>query len=449
MAKLIDKSLFSITDESGTVNLFSISLPVFLNQIINQAISFITTALLSNFDTNMVTAISANSMFASLLSVICNVGACGLAIILAHDLGKGDKKSVENLVFNGLIVGYTIFFICGSFCLIFCEQLLSTMSLTPEVMAFAKRHFIAQVFNVGMGIFGNILLSAMRCHGKVIEATIISIVQVILSAVFMVLFIYTPLGSYADMMTNIIVRNIALTFLVQVSYFIVFKSKKLKIGNKLNRSSLKRISRVGFPGSVSAISYNLSSLITTTIMASISMEFINYKLYITNIVTFVAFFGNSLGYSASVLIGRAKGAGHVEKVDKMHKTYLYTILLINLTLSLICFAFSKPLFSIFDPDPAHYALIWQIFLVDVLVETGRGGNHACEGTLNAVGEVKYTTLVSILSCWICAVGLSYLFVNVLGWGITGVWIALGIDEWCRATLYEIRWRKGKWVEKII
>ena len=449
MAKLIDKSLFSVTDESGTVNMFSISLPVFFQLIINQLIAFITTALISNFDPNLVTAMNASNTLISAMSNVCYIASNGLAIILAHDLGKGDKKSIETLIFTALTFIYMIFFVMAIIFITFCEQLLSIMNLNAEVMELAKPYFISQVINTGIGLFGVILVSAMRCYGRIKLYVLITFVQVSLSATCMALFIYTPLGSFADMVTNIIVRNITITSLAQIAIFAYFKHNQLKIGHKFNVNSIKRIARVGVPGTISMISYNLSSVLTTVIIASLAMEFINYKVYINYIVTFVACFGNSLGRGASVLIGRAKGAGHIEKVDKMHKTYLYTIITINLILSLLCFAFSKPLFSIFDKDPNHYALIWQIFLIDVLVEVGRGGNHACEGTLNAVGDVRYTTIVSILSCWINAVGLSFVFVNVLNLGIVGVWLALAIDEWSRALLYEIRWRKGRWVNKVI
>ena len=449
MAKLIDKSLFSVTDESGTVNMFSISLPVFFQLIINQLIAFITTALISNFDPNLVTAMNASNTLISILGNVCYIASNGLAIILAHDLGKGDKKSIENLVFNALMLGGVIVVVLAIIFITFNEQFLSLMNLNDEVMKIAKPYYLAQVVNVGISVFGTILVSAMRCYGKVKLYVVISMVQVSLSATCMALFIYTPLGSYADMVTNITIRNITLTLLALTAIFVCIKRNKIKIGNKFNPTSIKRILRVGVPGTISIISYNLSAVITTVIIASLAMEFINFKVYINYIVTFVAYFGQSLGSGSAVLIGRAKGSGRIEKVNRMHQIHLRAIITINLCLSLVCLSLSKPLFSIFDSDPNHYALIWQVFLIDVVVEIGRGGNHACEGTLNAVGDVRYTTIVSILSCWLNAVGLSFVFVNVLNWGIVGVWLAFAIDEWTRAVLYEIRWRKGRWVNKVI
>jgi hypothetical protein len=71
-------------------------------------------------------------------------------------------------------------------------------------------------------------------------------------------------------------------------------------------------------------------------------------------------------------------------------------------------------------------------------------NHIGENGLNATGDVRFTTIVSILSCWGCSVGLSALFVYLFKWDLYGIWIAFAIDELFRGIIYYIRWRRGKW-----
>ena len=46
-----------------------------------------------------------------------------------------------------------------------------------------------------------------------------------------------------------------------------------------------------------------------------------------------------------------------------------------------------------------------------------------------------------------AVGGSWLFGDVLGGGLIGIWIAMACDECLRGALFTIRFRRGKWKEK--
>jgi len=45
------------------------------------------------------------------------------------------------------------------------------------------------------------------------------------------------------------------------------------------------------------------------------------------------------------------------------------------------------------------------------------------------------------------VGGSWLFGDVLGGGLIGIWIAMACDECLRGALFTIRFRRGKWKEK--
>jgi Na+-driven multidrug efflux pump len=71
-------------------------------------------------------------------------------------------------------------------------------------------------------------------------------------------------------------------------------------------------------------------------------------------------------------------------------------------------------------------------------------NHIGQFALNATGDVNFTTVISIVSCWACSVGLAFVFVSIFHWGLPGIWIAFAIDEFFRGTLYLIRWKRGTW-----
>ena len=66
--------------------------------------------------------------------------------------------------------------------------------------------------------------------------------------------------------------------------------------------------------------------------------------------------------------------------------------------------------------------------------------------LRAAGDVRFTMTVSMLSMWICRIGLSYLLGMGLGMGLLGVWMAMFADWVVRAAVFLTRFLRGKWKE---
>lgn len=76
-------------------------------------------------------------------------------------------------------------------------------------------------------------------------------------------------------------------------------------------------------------------------------------------------------------------------------------------------------------------------------------NHILEPSLVAVGDVKFVTMLSTVSCLAISIGLGWLLGVMLGMGIIGFWIAFAADELFRACGYLLRWRTGQWKGIII
>lgn len=71
---------------------------------------------------------------------------------------------------------------------------------------------------------------------------------------------------------------------------------------------LKDILRIGVPSGIQSLSYNLSQIVTTTILAILGAVAISAKIYVQNINIFVFVTGQSLGQAAAILVGRYVGA---------------------------------------------------------------------------------------------------------------------------------------------
>ena len=118
--------------------------------------------------------------------------------------------------------------------------------------------------------------------------------------------------------------------------------------------------------------------------------------------------------------------------------------IVNLTISLLIIVFRKYLLMMFTDDPWVVDVALGVFLVDLLVEQARAISQIYEYALRAAGDVLFSMVFIVASCWIFSIGLSYILAIKCGMGLVGCFIGLAVDEWVRTTVTYFRWKSGKW-----
>ena len=68
--------------------------------------------------------------------------------------------------------------------------------------------------------------------------------------------------------------------------------------------------------------------------------------------------------------------------------------------------------------------------------------------LRAFDKTKFT-LISAATGNVINMSLDALFIFGLKWGVIGAYIGLTIDECVRGLIIVIRWKKGKWEQKVL
>ena len=99
-------------------------------------------------------------------------------------------------------------------------------------------------------------------------------------------------------------------------------------------------------------------------------------------------------------------------------------------------------------DPEIIRLGTAVLFADILLELGRSRNLVLVNSLRAAGDVRYPLYVGLFSMWFFSVGVSWLLGKQFGWGLVGIWLGLGMDEFFRAVAMQIRWQKGTWIRYI-
>ena len=120
---------------------------------------------------------------------------------------------------------------------------------------------------------------------------------------------------------------------------------------------------------------------------------------------------------------------------------------VSLTVSLTIALIGEPVLAAFTSQPAIIAIALPVLWAIVFIEPGRAMNIVLMGSLKSVGDVRFPVVIGIICMWGVAVVFSYIFGIVLGFGLLGIWIAQGFDEWIRGLFALRRWLSKPWMRK--
>ena len=155
----------------------------------------------------------------------------------------------------------------------------------------------------------------------------------------------------------------------------------------------------------------------------------------------------SVGLSMVTVVGQCMGAGdHGQAVGNAKK--LMKVCYLAMGASCLGLYLAAPaLVPLFNLTSATAAMAVQVLrLCAVFTAVFWPMSFTLPNALRAAGDARYTMVVSLLSMWICRIGMSYLLGSSwgLGLGLLGVWLAMFADWIVRSAVFLVRFLRGRW-----
>lgn len=486
MIQLYDKNLCRVETPQGTMTLSGIFIPFFLEMFLMNFMGTVNTFMLSFFSDDAVAAVGTASQFSGMIATFYAVIGTGASIVISHNLGAGLNqageyssplpdvrgarctdsshpcaplyiKQASDAAVSALIFGALFSLAVSAATAAFARPFMTLMHIEGNVLDNAVTYFkICMRFSF-LGALFSIISAIFKSYGKPRISVSVSLGMNLLNALLNYLVIFRPFDfplhgvsgiawcNNISRAAGLLVMSALLCRLLQGTGF----RFDFRHGFTHCLKMIFPVLRVGIPGGISSLSYNISQTVTTSIIAIVGMTAISTKIYVSNLVFYVYVLGMSLGLSTSLMIGWLSGAGKFEQAYRLNLQNLKITLALNVTLSLLLFLFGRPLLSLFTSDPEIIRAGSTLLFLDIFVELFRGFNHIEENSLRGAGDVLFPMAVSICSCWAISVLLSYLLGVKAGLGLSGCWIAFALDEAFRGVNYFFRWRSRKWTKKAL
>jgi putative MATE family efflux protein len=433
------------------LTLLAIAWPIFIEQTLRILIGTVDTFMVSHVSDGAVAALGIAHQFVVLALICFNFIGIGASVIISHHVGAGDRAGAEKIVVTSIAVNTWIGLTASVVAFVFAAPLLRLMQLPPELMEYALPFLTMMGGTLFMEAMNTSIGAALRAHGHTKDAMVVTVIQNALNIAGNCVLLFGLFGAPRMGVTGVALSSVASRVVATIILWVLLDRRlRLKLRARdffeLPLARIKRILHIGLPAAGEHMSYWVSLMVITSFAARLGGDSLATMTYTNNLQRLVILFSLALGLGTEILIGRLIGAGDFEEAYRQVIKSVRTGLLIATGAILLVVVFATPLLGLFSHNAAIIAGGVWLLRLSILYEPARVFNIVVINALRATGDARFPVQIAVCSQWLLSVPLCWFFGITLGWGLTGIWIAMMIEEWLRGLLMYRRWKRRDWLK---
>ena len=428
-------------------NIFQITLPAVFDLLAQTLIMALDMKMVSSLGPSAISSVGVGTagMYALIPALIAV--ATGTTALLSRAYGADNKLDGKKAFAQSFFIAVPLGIILTIIFLIFSEQIINLVGNAKD-MNLSDAILYQNMTVIGFPFLGVSIATfyAFRAMGEnkipMIGNTLALVLKVILNFLLIYLFKW---GIFGAALSTTLTRLFSAIF----SIYLVFWSKKNWISLELKDLKFdyftsKRILKVGIPAAVEQLGLRIGMLIFEMMVISLgNLSYAAHKIALT--AESISFnLGFAFSFAASALVGQELGKGSSQKALK--DGYICTIIamIVMSTFGLLFFIMPQFLVSLFTNDKDVIELSTMALKIVSICQPFSGASMVLAGALRGAGDTKSVLLITYLGIFLVRIPITYLFLDVLNFGLAGAWIVMTIDLVIRSLLAFYIFRRGKW-----
>ena len=439
--------------------LVRLMIPLVIEQLLLMTVGMADTMMVTTAGEAVVSGVSLVDNINILIINIFSALSTGGAVVVAQYLGRREpenaRSAAKQLLYVALLVSLTLM----AAALIFRAHILRLLfgDISREVMDAALVYFLLTaaaypfiaVYNAGAALFramGNSKVSMLN-------SLVVNLINIAVNAVLIYGFHMGAAGAGIGTLTSRIAAAAIIGAMITRPTLQVYVEDLLH--PRLQRQMVRAILGIGVPAGIENGMFQIGKLLVLRLVTSFDVGvdlLVRGSAVAANaiggsIASFINVPGQAVGLSMVTVVGQCMGAGdHGQAVDNAKK--LMKVCYLAMGASCLGLYLAAPaLVPLFNLTPATAAMAVQVLrLCAVFTAVFWPMSVTLPNALRAAGDARYTMVVSLLSMWICRIGMSYLLGSSwgLGLGLLGVWLAMFADWIVRSAVFLVRFLRGRW-----
>ncbi len=441
------KNNYFVENRKLIKNIFQITLPAVFDLLAQTLIMAFDMKMVSSLGPSAISSVGLGTagMFALIPALIAV--ATGTTALLSRAYGADNKIEGKKAFVQSFFIAVPLGIILTILFLIFSEQIINLVGNAKD-MNLKDAILYQNMTVIGFPFLGISIATfyAFRAMGEnripMIGNSLALVLKIILNFLLIYFFKW---GIFGAALSTTLTRLFSAIF----SIYLVFWSKKNWISLRLKDLKFdyfisKRILKVGIPAAIEQLGLRIGMLIFEMIVISLgNLSYAAHKIALT--AESISFnLGFAFSFAASALVGQELGKGSSQKALK--DGYICTIIamIVMSTFGLLFFIIPQFLVSLFTKDKDVIELATMALKIVSICQPFSGASMVLAGSLRGAGDTKSVLFITYLGIFLIRIPTTYLFIDVLNFGLAGAWIVMTIDLAIRSSLAFYVFRRGKW-----
>ncbi len=438
-----------VNEETIWRQFLKLSIPIAAANFLQSAYSMTDAFWLGRFNAGSLAAVS---VCYSIVFLVISLGA-GLfvsgTVMISHHKGREDPEKINHVSAQLILIMIVVSLflsILGFLISPFLVKLIGAESLIPfGVLSYLQLFFMSTFFVFAFAVYQ----SLMRALGKVWLPLLITLSTVVLNFAIDPFFIFnlglgTTGAAWATIISEVVNTLIALWLLLKGRSEIVLKKKNFVPDWK----ELKKILKVGIPGSAEQFFRSAGLVIITFLVTGFGVESIAAYGVGGEILGLIMVISLSFMMATSIMIGRSVGGGRLERAEATTKAIAKISFLVLTVLGIFIFFFAEEIARLFVPNNMEVVRISAEYIRVISLFYGFFGlQQIFNGTFTGAGDTVTSMFLSIFTFWILRIPVAYALSHYTPLGFDGIGWSFSITCTIAALLGYLVFRSGRWKER--
>lgn len=383
--------------------ILSYALPIFIGNLFQQLYNTADALMVGNFvGENALAAVSSVGSLISLLVGFFNGFATGASIIIARQIGAGNKdnthKAIHTAIALGLILSIIMTTIGTGMSSLFLKWMGSPSNVLPLSTTYLRIYFLGSSFLIMYNFFVGILQAGGDAKHPLYYLIVSSLVNIVLDYILINFFNMGVAGAaIATIFSEFVSMSLCLIRLINDEGILHVSLKDIKF----DKEYLKEIIRYGLPTGIQISVIDIANVLIQSYINSFGSQAIAGIGAYQKVEGFVFLPVTAFSLALTTFISQNIGAGKKDRVKQGIKFGLIFSLIVIECMGIIIFIFADKFVGAFNSDSGVIYYGVQRSRCCALFNCLLGFSHISSAIMRGKGKPFLPVLVMLI-CW-CAV----------------------------------------------
>ncbi len=432
--------------------IFSMLIPLILDQLFINSISLLTTAMISSSSQESVTAVSLVAPLSTMLYAVFSSISVGGTVVIAQYMGRGNQYKIREATGQILLASLVIAVLSCIILVMFSDSLIRIVfgAADPVVIKKASQYLIGVAISQ---IFLSVYLGSFAVFRGMGAAKICLRLTVIINLIHLLASMLLLNVLQLDILGTALSLNIARLFGCIVAILMLMKPNgilRIRPGHilRIDLPILRSIFRLGLPFTLEQLFFSGGSMLVQTFIVQLGTISTAANAITNSAFAVLYSAGIAVGTLAATVVGQCSGSGDKALTCRYGAKMIWLGTVISILSIVIFFPLMPLLLKLYHAPRETLTLIYRLLIIAIIpMPFFWSMSNIMPSILRSAGDSLFSSVVSLITMWIVRVGLGYVFAISLGLGVPGVWICMGIEWGVRTFIFYLRYRSKEWLSK--